>query len=301
MCVAEACLSTGQEEEGEPSTVGNSGGSEPGSRAEKRARRPTLERTLQRGESRSPPLALSYDRTERAKRVRMADTGADGAAHGDSSAPPQLGTTRRATSRHRFASIVGDDDATLATKRLFNAFDVNADGLAAGMSKISANLDKGVARGKVEAADRDAALGRLSAHTSLADAVHDAELVIEAVPEKLALKRSVFSSVVEHAPPTAILGTNTSSLSIADVADGLPHPDRVIGMHLKERYRMITLGARRRSKPLEAAPARRTAHAARVARRAAPVARWRLRQRASLAGGPHVRPHVQPSAHQRGR
>ena len=54
--------------------------------------------------------------------------------------------------------------------------------------------------------------------------------MIEAVPEA-ALKRSVFSSVVEHAPPTAILGTNTSSLSIADVADGLPHPDRVIGMH----------------------------------------------------------------------
>lgn len=110
-------------------------------------------------------------------------------------------------------------------------FDVNAEGLAAGMSRISANLEKGVARGKVDAADRDAALTRLSAHTSLEDAVRDAELVIEAVPEKLALKRSVFSSVVEHAPPTAILGTNTSSLSIADVADGLPHPERVIGMH----------------------------------------------------------------------
>lgn len=103
--------------------------------------------------------------------------------------------------------------------------------LDAAMKKIAANLDKGVARGKVSAEDRDAALSRLSTSTSVAKACEGAHLVIEAVPESIQLKRETFAAVIETAHPGAILATNTSSLSIAQIAESIPSPERVVGMH----------------------------------------------------------------------
>jgi 3-hydroxybutyryl-CoA dehydrogenase len=101
----------------------------------------------------------------------------------------------------------------------------------AGIDKITKNLAKGVELGKVTAAARDAALARLSAVDTIAAAVADADCVIEAVPERMDLKREIFEAIDRDAPAHALLATNTSSLPIADIAAAVADPSRVVGMH----------------------------------------------------------------------
>ena len=101
----------------------------------------------------------------------------------------------------------------------------------AGLSRIRANLDEGVGRGKVDPLDREAALDRLRVGTDPAAAAAGADLLIEAVPERLELKRALLKTLDAAAPPQAILGTNTSSLSISALQEGLERPERVVGMH----------------------------------------------------------------------
>ncbi|MEQ1501080.1 MAG: 3-hydroxyacyl-CoA dehydrogenase family protein [Myxococcota bacterium] len=108
--------------------------------------------------------------------------------------------------------------------------DADAGVLAKAVQTVQANLAKGIERGKVTPADRDAALARL-ATGDLARASTGADLVIEAVPERLALKQSLFGEVERHAPASCILATNTSSLSIAGIASALADPGRVVGTH----------------------------------------------------------------------
>ncbi len=99
-----------------------------------------------------------------------------------------------------------------------------------GLARIRSNLAKGVERGKVDTAQAEGALARLNG-TVLLQEVAAADLVVEAVPEKLELKQKIFSSLEAHAPETAIFATNTSSLSVAGIASVLSDPGRVIGMH----------------------------------------------------------------------
>lgn len=101
----------------------------------------------------------------------------------------------------------------------------------AGLEKIRDNLQKGVAKGKVREEERDAALARLTATADFDAAVSGAELVVEAAPERLELKQSLFKAAAAIVAPTAILATNTSSLSIGSIAAGVPGPERVIGAH----------------------------------------------------------------------
>jgi 3-hydroxybutyryl-CoA dehydrogenase len=108
--------------------------------------------------------------------------------------------------------------------------DVDRAALDAAMVRIREGLERAVERGKLDAAARDAALARLAAEPDLAAATAGADLVIEAVPERLDLKREILGKVAAAAPG-ALLASNTSSLSIADIASGLPDPSRVIGMH----------------------------------------------------------------------
>ncbi|MGH7549562.1 MAG: 3-hydroxyacyl-CoA dehydrogenase family protein [Gemmatimonadota bacterium] len=96
---------------------------------------------------------------------------------------------------------------------------------------IEATLDKGVARGKITADEKAAALERLRVESDLAKAVVDADLVIEAVPERLELKRDLFGELDARAPARSILGSNTSSLSIAAIAEATGRPGRVVGVH----------------------------------------------------------------------
>lgn len=119
--------------------------------------------------------------------------------------------------------------------------DANFDGLARGMDSVRRNLDKGVARGKVSAEQRDEALANLTAASTLEATCAGADLVIEAVPEILDLKRSLFIQVADIVDSSCILGTNTSSLSVEAIAEPIPDPGRVIGTHFFNPVHIMAL------------------------------------------------------------
>lgn len=110
-------------------------------------------------------------------------------------------------------------------------FDVDAEAVERGLARIQANLDKGVERGKVEPALRDEALERLTGRTELAQAVEGVQLVVEAAPERIELKCSIFRDLGERLGPDTLLASNTSSLPIGAIAEVTRHPERVVGMH----------------------------------------------------------------------
>lgn len=100
-----------------------------------------------------------------------------------------------------------------------------------GLSSIRENLEKGVELDKVEPETRDSALAQLEGTTNLEAAVQDADCVIEAVPEDMDLKKEVFVEVDEYVSSQTMLATNTSSLSITELASTVSHPSRCIGLH----------------------------------------------------------------------
>ena len=110
-------------------------------------------------------------------------------------------------------------------------YDVSEAAVAKGRASIEQIVKKGVELGKVSASDADAAMRRLSTTTSLAEALHDAGMVIEAAPEKIDLKLSLFAEIERLAPATAVIASNTSALSITEMAGSLNNPARVAGMH----------------------------------------------------------------------
>ena len=119
--------------------------------------------------------------------------------------------------------------------------DVSPELVRNALAKVRQDLDTGVAKGKVEPAVRDAALARLHAAERLEEAVGDADLVVEAIPEKLELKRELFSRLDALAPAAAVLATNTSSLPVAAIAEATSRPDRVLGMHFFNPVHLMPL------------------------------------------------------------
>jgi 3-hydroxybutyryl-CoA dehydrogenase len=109
--------------------------------------------------------------------------------------------------------------------------DVNDSVLAKAMAWIRAAFDEGVQRGKVESAVSDAALARISTSCRVEQAIRDAELIIEAVPEELEMKLELFTIFDRFAKPDAIFASNTSSLSISDFTDIVVVRSRCVGMH----------------------------------------------------------------------
>jgi 3-hydroxybutyryl-CoA dehydrogenase len=99
-----------------------------------------------------------------------------------------------------------------------------------GSATIERYLTRGVEKGRLSKVERDAALGRLTLTTELADLAH-CDLVIEAVLEELELKREVFAELDRVTRPDAVLATNTSALSVSEIAEATEHPERVVGMH----------------------------------------------------------------------
>ena len=99
-----------------------------------------------------------------------------------------------------------------------------------GRATIERYLDRAVEKGRLSSGDRDATLGRLTLTTDLAE-VADCDLVIEAVLEELELKREVFAELDRLTRHDAILATNTSALSVSEIAEATQHPARVVGMH----------------------------------------------------------------------
>jgi 3-hydroxyacyl-CoA dehydrogenase len=106
----------------------------------------------------------------------------------------------------------------------------DADALAQGVAHVARIHDGAVQRGRMTQAARDAHLNALTASTDYA-ALAQADLLIEAVFEKLDVKRDVFAKLARHAREDAVLATNTSYLDPRDIAAGLPHPERFIGLH----------------------------------------------------------------------
>jgi len=109
--------------------------------------------------------------------------------------------------------------------------DVNDVVLAKALAWIHEAFDEGVRRSKVEPSARDAALARMSTSNSVEEAIRDAELVIEAIPEDVERKRELFETFDRSGKPRAIFASNTSSLSISDFTASLGSRDRCIGMH----------------------------------------------------------------------
>jgi len=102
--------------------------------------------------------------------------------------------------------------------------------VARGRGHIEHSTGRAVARGKLAEADQQALLARVSYDTEL-KSMADVDLVVEAVPEQLELKRAIFSQLDEICRPDTILATNTSSLSVTEIAVATQRPDKVVGMH----------------------------------------------------------------------
>ena len=118
--------------------------------------------------------------------------------------------------------------------------DVARAALDKGRATIEKNLDRQIKKGSVEAAQREAILGRIRSETSL-QAASDADLVIEAATEDRTLKYRIFSDLDGIAKPNAILATNTSSISITEIAAQTKRPEKVIGMHFMNPVTLMML------------------------------------------------------------
>ncbi|GIH13491.1 3-hydroxyacyl-CoA dehydrogenase family protein [Rugosimonospora africana] len=110
------------------------------------------------------------------------------------------------------------------------ATEINEAALERGRSTLTASTDRAVARGKLAEADRDALLARVRFAVGL-DNLRDADLVVEAVPERLDIKRQIFAELDRVCRPDAILASNTSSLAVTEVSVATTRPAQVIGMH----------------------------------------------------------------------
>ncbi len=109
--------------------------------------------------------------------------------------------------------------------------DMDEGALDRARATVRKNLDRQVKKGLVDATAVDAILGRIAGFTAVGDGVSDADLIVEAVPEKAELKYKLFKELDASAPASAILASNTSSISITEIAARTDRPDRVIGMH----------------------------------------------------------------------
>lgn len=112
-----------------------------------------------------------------------------------------------------------------------NLVDIAQEALDKGLSTIDKNLSRMVKKEKISENDKHSALGNITTHTDMTAGVKEAELVVEAATERIDLKLKIFASLDQAAPDKAILATNTSSISITQIAAATNRPEQVIGMH----------------------------------------------------------------------
>ena len=132
-------------------------------------------------------------------------------------------------------------------------YDVSEQAVARGREAIEGILRKGVELGKVPAGDAEVMLRRLTTTAALGEALQDADLVIEAAPERIDLKLALFAQIEQLAPAGAVIASNTSALSLTEMAGSLKNPSRVAGMHFfnpVHRMKLIEI-----VQALESAPA----------------------------------------------
>jgi 3-hydroxybutyryl-CoA dehydrogenase len=128
--------------------------------------------------------------------------------------------------------LMGSGIAEVAAKSGYDTVirEVDAGLLDKGMGKIRKSLEKAVEKGKLDAAAKDAALGKLHGTTEFGD-LADCDLVVEAIVENVELKARAYAAVDAVVKPTAILASNTSSLTITQLAMSTKRPDRFVGLH----------------------------------------------------------------------
>jgi 3-hydroxybutyryl-CoA dehydrogenase len=138
---------------------------------------------------------------------------------------------------HRIAVVgggtMGNGIAHVAAQhgREVRLLDISAEVLEGAMVTIAKNLDRQVKKGIIDQGDRDATLQRIETGTDVAAGAEGVDLVIEAAPERAELKYDIFETLDRVAGPDTILASNTSSISITEIAARTRCPDRVIGMH----------------------------------------------------------------------
>jgi 3-hydroxybutyryl-CoA dehydrogenase len=108
--------------------------------------------------------------------------------------------------------------------------DISDDLVQRGVAAITKNLDRMVAKGRMAAQDKDAAVARIQGTTTL-DSLADVDVAVEAATENLTIKLKIFEDLDRIAKPTAILASNTSSISITKIGKATKRPDKVVGMH----------------------------------------------------------------------
>ena len=119
--------------------------------------------------------------------------------------------------------------------------DIRKEFVDSGIEAIESNLDGGIERGKVTKSEKRAALANLSGTTDLRAAVENANLVIEAVPEEASLKKDTFREIEEFASKDCTIASNTSSISVTEIASVLSHPSRAVGLHFFNPVHIMAL------------------------------------------------------------
>ena len=117
------------------------------------------------------------------------------------------------------------------TGYLVNLIDIQQTALDKAMATIGKNMDRQISKGLLSEEDKAAALGRISCHTDLKSGVGSADLVVEAATENTHIKLQIFRDIDAAAPAHCILASNTSSISITQIASVTRRPEKVIGMH----------------------------------------------------------------------
>jgi 3-hydroxybutyryl-CoA dehydrogenase len=138
--------------------------------------------------------------------------------------------------------LMGSGIAEICARAGFTTIVREATGelLQSGLARINGSMDKAVARGKMPAEERDGAWARIIGTTDM-HAFDDCDLIIEAVPEDLAMKRKIFAELDGIAPPHAILVSNTSSLPVTDMAGATRRPAQVLGLHFMQPVPVMPL------------------------------------------------------------
>ena len=120
-------------------------------------------------------------------------------------------------------------------------YDVDLGAVDTGLKRIREDLDKTVSTGKLTEPERDEVLNRIQRSSDLAIAVQGAQLIIEAAPESMDIKRGLFRLLEQRVGEDTIFATNTSSLSISELSIGMEHPARFLGVHFFNPIREIDL------------------------------------------------------------
>lgn len=131
------------------------------------------------------------------------------------------------------AGLMGAGIAQVAAQSGFEVtlMDVETRFLDKGLSTIEKNLKRTVEKGKLSQSDADAIRGRIHGVLSLAEAANGVDVIIEAVIEKMALKKDVYAELDQHAPAHTIFASNTSALSVTEMAAATTRPEKFIGLH----------------------------------------------------------------------